>query len=100
MAGDKKATREELFSRIVDAQSKVEIGGVYSHFKNSERLYRVEDIALLQISHADYDEQAVVIYSAVEDPEIRWVRPLTDFCSEVEVDGQKQPKFIKVSQIN
>jgi len=64
--------------------------GIYEHYKNPEHRYRVIGMA----KHSETLED-MVIYEALYDNEISelWVRPLTMFLGNVEVDGQSVPRF-------
>lgn len=62
--------------------------GKYKHYKG--KLYSVEGIA----RHSETLEE-MVVYKALYLPEGEnlWVRPLIMFLEEVEVDGNKIPRF-------
>ena len=61
---------------------KVEINGIYRHFKGD--LYLVEDIA----THSETEEQFVVYRALYGDVKL-WVRPYDMFLEEVNKNGQK-----------
>jgi hypothetical protein len=60
--------------------------GVYRHYKGN--LYRVMDVA----THSETLEK-VVIYRPLYGERALWVRPLAMFLEEVEVAGQRVPRF-------
>ena len=60
--------------------------GLYQHYKGPQ--YRVFGVA----RHSESEEQ-VVVYQALYGEFGLWVRPLSMFCEEVEVDGQMRPRF-------
>lgn len=67
------------------------IGGRYQHYKGRE--YIVLMIAL----HSETREEMVVYQGQYEDAEFGntpiWVRPLSMFIEEVDVDGERRPRF-------
>ncbi|PZW44645.1 uncharacterized protein DUF1653 [Pseudomonas sp. URMO17WK12:I2] len=60
--------------------------GLYRHYKGPE--YRVLGVA----RHSETQEQ-VVVYQALYGEFGLWVRPLEMFTSDVEVDGERVPRF-------
>lgn len=60
--------------------------GKYKHYKGKE--YEVIGIA----KHSETLED-LVVYRALYDDRQLWVRPLKMFLEEVEVNGQKIPRF-------
>jgi hypothetical protein len=64
--------------------------GVYEHYKNGKR-YEVLDVAL----HSETLEE-MVIYRALYDENLVWVRPRAMFFEEVEIEGRKVPRFAYV----
>lgn len=68
------------------------IGGTYRHYKN--KLYKVIGVA----KHSETLED-LVVYETLYDNKLSrlWVRPKTMFLEEVEVGGQKVPRFQLVS---
>lgn len=62
--------------------------GTYKHYKGN--LYKVIGIA----KHSETLEELVVYECLYDNPQSKlWVRPLTMFFEEVEVDGKKIPRF-------
>lgn len=60
--------------------------GKYQHYKGNE--YQVLDMVL----HSE-TEQFMVLYQPLYGERLLWVRPLEMFFEEVEVDGQRLPRF-------
>lgn len=60
--------------------------GLYRHYKGPE--YRVLGVA----RHSETEEE-VVVYQALYGEYGLWVRPLEMFQGEVELDGERVPRF-------
>ncbi|MDP3244727.1 MAG: DUF1653 domain-containing protein [bacterium] len=60
--------------------------GRYRHFKGNE--YKVLGVA----RHSETFEE-MVVYQALYGEGGLWIRPLAMFFEEVEVNGQRQPRF-------
>ncbi|MEG3754232.1 DUF1653 domain-containing protein [Psychromonas arctica] len=65
--------------------------GKYQHYKGN--FYQVEDIAI----HSETDEE-MVVYRPLYGEGRLWVRPLSMFLEDVEVDGKRQPRFALVNE--
>ena len=63
--------------------------GTYRHYKGN--LYQVYGVA----KHSETGEQ-LVVYVPLYGEGGYWVRPLDMFTEEVELDGQRVPRFEKV----
>ena len=67
--------------------------GIYEHYKGKQ--YRVIGIA----KHSATLEDLVVYESLYENKVSKlWVRPLSMFVEEVEVDGRKIPRFKYIAE--
>jgi hypothetical protein len=66
------------------------VAGEYEHY--SGRRYRVIGVA----RHSETLEE-LVVYQALYGAGDRWVRPLSMFLGQVEVDGTQRPRFKKVA---
>lgn len=64
--------------------------GRYRHYKGNE--YEVIGIA----KHTE-TEELLVIYFSVKNPEQFWIRPLDMFKEEIELDGNKVKRFLKIA---
>jgi hypothetical protein len=62
--------------------------GIYKHYKGNK--YEVVGIA----KHSETEEE-LVVYFAVKNPEQLWVRPLTMFNEEIELNGERIKRFEK-----
>lgn len=60
--------------------------GKYQHYKGNE--YEVVDVVI----HSE-TEEFMVLYRPLYGDQLLWVRPLEMFFEQVEVDGQRQPRF-------
>lgn len=60
--------------------------GIYQHYKGQQ--YRVIGVA----THSESEEK-LVVYQTLYGAFDLWVRPLSMFTEQVEVDGQLQPRF-------
>lgn len=65
--------------------------GRYRHFKGGE--YRV--IGLARNSET---LEPMVVYEALYDAGGLWIRPHAMFVEEVEVAGQRQPRFVRIGE--
>ena len=82
---------DQLQERVEQAKSLVEVGGIYFHYKNSDKYYAVESVGLLEES-----EDPCVIYRALYGKGLVWVRPLGDFYGEVETEKGNVKRFSKI----
>ena len=60
--------------------------GVYQHYKGKR-------YALLYIAKHSENEEAYAVYRQLYGDGKVWVRPLRMFVEEIEVDGEKTPRF-------
>jgi hypothetical protein len=77
--------------------------GVWTHYKDLNREYRIVCVATSQMKEAALDHQPIVIYEAlyeVTDPKHKfWARPLADFLQVMDLpDGEMSTRFIKVRE--
>jgi len=63
--------------------------GRYRHYKNQD--YLVEGVA----RHSE-TEELLVVYRPCYGDRALWVRPLAMFVEELEVDGERRPRFAYV----
>lgn len=84
----------ELIQLLAETKTKVEIGATYFHYKHPEQLYTLVDVIIIEAT-----EEIGVCYRA-EYPELQGVtfmRPISDFLTTVENDGQQVSRFTKVT---
>jgi hypothetical protein len=84
-----QTSQEELNQRIRSAMDKVKIGSKYFHYKSPEKLYTIIDIVMIE----ETEEPGVVYKPDYVDSPIKWLRPISNFLSEVEVGGEKVMRF-------
>ncbi len=65
--------------------------GIYRHYKGGE--YRILNEALNEET-----KEAVVVYQDINDEKKIWVRPKAVFLEEVEIEGEKKPRFEFISE--
>lgn len=67
--------------------------GIYTHYKNSEKQYRVLGVA----THTESGEYMVVYQALYSTEDLGdqplFVRPYEMFIEDVEVDGKRVPRF-------
>ena len=76
----------------------IEIGQQYRHYKRGSE-YLV--LAIARLEHEYLEGEEYVVYQAVtsdqgEKPGLTWIRPRSDFESNVEWDGKMVPRFSPV----
>ncbi len=62
---------------------------LYRHYKGA--LYRM----LHEDARIESNQEPVVVYQAVHDGRI-WVRPVNDFCANVDTDKGRVPRFAPI----
>lgn len=72
----------------------LKIGGIYHHYKNPDKHYKVIGIAF----HTETEEDVIVYEPLYENEHKLFVRPLNLFIGEVEVDGKKQSRYHLVTE--
>lgn len=88
---DNKKSYEVLKQELRDAASKVEVGGLYAHYKHPELSYKIKGLAVWEAT-----DEVAVLYQPVHQPEVVFVRPLTSWLEAVEWEGKTLPRFTKV----
>lgn len=81
-------SQKNLKQKIDDAAKQVTIGGTYAHYKSVDMRYKVIDLAI----NTDNDEVCVV-YRALYEERVVFVRSLREWLETVEVDGTKVKRF-------
>lgn len=67
--------------------------GIYEHYKGNR--YEVIDT----VKHSE-TEEVMVLYRALYAEKGLWVRPYTMFFEEVEIDGERIPRFKYIGTTN
>ena len=79
---------DRLHEEIEEAEKRVTIGGIYSHYKYPENTYKV-----LSLGFFEPTDEICVIYQAMYDPMLVFIRPLVSWLETIELDGKKMPRF-------
>jgi hypothetical protein len=83
-------SEQEFFvEKLRIANELVEVGAKYIHAKTGGQ-YILERLVIIEAT-----EEVGVAYQALYGEKIVWLRPLSDFLGEVEVDGKLTTRFIK-----
>ena len=88
---DEKKSYNDLKQELNEAAKKIEVGGLYAHYKQPELPYKIRGFAVWE----ETDEVAV-LYQPVHEPEVIFVRPLKIWLETVEWQGQTVSRFSKV----
>lgn len=86
-------SHQQIEDEIKDAEKHVMVGGVYSHYKNTDNLYVVENIAVDEIT-----EKLCVVYRAEYGKKPLFVRSLESWLEVVDVNGKKVERFRLVAE--
>jgi len=81
-------SHEALQGEINEATKKVSIGGIYYHYKNPNRNYKV-----LHLAVTEADDELSVIYQAQYGRQLIFVRSLKSWLSDVELDNHVAQRF-------
>lgn len=79
----------KLKNRLVRAKREIHVGGKYYHYKHPDKFYTIINIGILENT-----EEVCVMYKSEDG--IIWVRPIDNFLSKVELNGQMVPRFTPV----
>ncbi len=85
-----KEGQPQLSIRLAEAAKQVSVGARYLHYKQLS--YKVIGIAL-----REEDMEPCVIYQAEYDDKLTWIRPVSSWLEEIEVDGKKLKRFTQIS---
>ena len=80
--------QDELVAQIKRAEGLIRVGGIYSHYKNPDNLYKVIGFGVVESN-----DEIAVLYQAQYGKKLVFVRPLTSWLERVERQGQKVPRF-------
>lgn len=84
-----KESQAQLSARLAEAAKQIVIGARYMHYKQLS--YKVLALAL-----REEDNEPCVIYQAEYGDKITWIRPVSSWVEDVEVDGQRVKRFTKL----
>ncbi len=73
---------------IIEAKKLVSVAAIYSHYKDRAKQYKILCLALDEAS-----ESVCVVYQALYEPYLTWIRPLANFLETVEWQGEKVKRF-------
>lgn len=83
---------DELRKLLSDAHIITPVWSIRSHYKHPEKHYRIVDHVIDEAS-----DEVAVVYSPVDDEDIKFVRLLWIFCEFVEKDNIVSKRFIRVT---
>ena len=91
----------DIKNRLAEATRELAPGSLWKYFDGGN--YRIRSLELCATSYEEtHQASIVVVYEQLYQgsfPEGQvWVRSLDDFRSDVQKDGKKIPKFLKVSE--
>lgn len=85
---------QALSAGVDKAKQVVIVGGIYRHYRSSDLLYKV-----LAIGIQEATEKICVVYQALYDDQLVWVRDLESWLEPVKgVDGQYIQRFFWVKE--
>lgn len=85
-------TQAQLAARVAEAARLVTVGARYRHYKGGE--YTVLHVALLEATN-----EPGVVYQAAYGARTIFIRPLSDWCAEVELNDNVVLRFAKISAV-
>lgn len=88
---DEKKSYDVLTQELKQAESKIQIGGLYAHYKHPELPYEVKGFAVWEAT-----DEVAVLYQPLHQPEVVFVRPLTAWLETVEWEGKVLSRFTRV----
>lgn len=80
----------EIKQELEEAQKKVEVGALYTHYKGADKIYKVIGLGFMEANN-----ELCVIYQAQYDKRLTFIRPLTVWLEQVEWEGKTVPRFSK-----
>lgn len=84
-------THEEIEKELREAKKLIKLGGLYSHYKKPERLYKIIGFATQEAS-----DKICVIYQAEYGKKLIFVRDLDSWLNSTLVNGKKITRFKQV----
>lgn len=86
-------SQQEISQDIKSAMMRVEIGAVYRHYKDEDKMYCVNAIGL----HTETND-LYVIYQAQYGERITFVRPLSVWLETISWQGKLVSRFVKADK--
>ena len=85
-------SEEKLLTELKKAQSQVEVGAIYTHYRNKTP-YKVISLAILEAT-----QEVGIIYLKASDPltSVTWIRPISSFSEKIDIDGVLVHRFQKI----
>lgn len=84
-----KESQTQLLDRLTQANKQVTVGAHYMHYKQLS--YKVLAVAL-----REEDNEPCVVYQSEYGDNVTWIRPVSSWVEEIEVDGKKVKRFTKI----
>jgi hypothetical protein len=84
---------DELSLLMNEAVKKVEVNGIYRHYKHLESRYKVKGLCILEVS-----DSVAVRYVSLLYPAVEFIRPLENWLDSVERQGKTVDRFTLVKQ--
>ena len=81
---------DDLANRIKEAEQRVSVDSIYTHYSDAEKLYKVLAVAILEET-----EEPCVVYQALYGNGLIWVRYVSAWCARVIHNGQSVTRFIR-----
>jgi hypothetical protein len=85
-----KIPYEQLLDMVASARNKVKPGSLWQHYRGGQ--FVVSDIAVMESGN-----EPAVVYSAAEQPQISFIRPLSEWSENVDWNGQTHQRFTPLS---
>lgn len=85
-------THTGLHNELKEAKKLVKINGVYSHYKNPSKLYKVIALGIQEAT-----DKICVIYQAEYDHDLFFIRDLDSWIEKPLVEGQEVERFKRVT---
>lgn len=84
-----KESQAQLSAKLAQVAQQVTVGARYMHYKQLS--YKVLALAL-----REEDNEPCVIYQAEYGDKVTWIRPVSSWVEEVEIDGKRVKRFTKI----
>jgi len=88
---EEKESQSQLSARLTAAAKQVTVGARYVHYK--QLAYKVLSLAL-----REEDNEPCVVYQAEYGGHVTFIRPVSSWVEEIEIDGKKIKRFTKIEE--